>query len=126
LSYTRVTEEEAKFNLLPSPSLNHFLGQDDLGDGGDDGSLNTGNAGGRVACGLVEQQSVSRTAQAGIGQDGEVTLSQSSPQAPVVVEFDIGLAENEKGDNGKFEIKVGLGDCDIVRILFHLTAFSIN
>ena len=28
-------------------------GQDDLGQGGDEGSLKTGNAGGRVACGVI-------------------------------------------------------------------------
>ncbi|CAL4112897.1 unnamed protein product, partial [Meganyctiphanes norvegica] len=31
-------------------------GQDDLGRGGDEGSLSTGNAGGRVACGIIEIQ----------------------------------------------------------------------
>ncbi len=29
-------------------------GEDDLGLGGDDGSVKTGNAGGRVACGVVQ------------------------------------------------------------------------
>ncbi|CAG0896257.1 unnamed protein product [Darwinula stevensoni] len=28
-------------------------GEDDLGRGGDEGSMNTGNAGGRVACGII-------------------------------------------------------------------------
>ena len=31
---------------------------DDLGDGGRDASLKTGDAGGRVACGIVELQKV--------------------------------------------------------------------
>ena len=32
--------------------------EDDLGDGGRDASLKTGDAGGRVACGIVELQKV--------------------------------------------------------------------
>ena len=32
-----------------------YKGEDDLGRGGDEGSLKTGNAGGRVACGIIEE-----------------------------------------------------------------------
>jgi len=39
-------------NILGRGVVIH-AGQDDLGRGGDDGSLKTGNAGGRVACGVI-------------------------------------------------------------------------
>ena len=47
------------FDAVPENILGRTLvihqGEDDLGDGGDEGSSKTGNAGSRVACGIVEE-----------------------------------------------------------------------
>lgn len=44
-----------EFSILNRAFVVH-AGEDDLGQGGDQGSLNTGNAGGRLACGVIHQQ----------------------------------------------------------------------
>ncbi len=62
-------------------------GEDDLGLGGDEGSLKTGNAGGRVACGVVRQEETVKV----FSNEG-VRLSQRGPLAPIVLHMD---QENE-------------------------------
>ena len=52
LSDEQVTLGEGKGNVVGRAVVVH-AGVDDLGLGGDDGSLATGNAGGRVACGVI-------------------------------------------------------------------------
>ena len=47
-----MTLGEGKGNVVGRAVVVH-AGVDDLGLGGDDGSLATGNAGGRVACGVI-------------------------------------------------------------------------
>ena len=43
---------------IASRTLVIHEGEDDLGDGGDEGSSKTGNAGSRVACGIVETRTL--------------------------------------------------------------------
>ena len=45
----------SKANILGLAVVVHS-GKDDLGKGGDTGSLKTGNAGSRVACGIIKAQ----------------------------------------------------------------------
>ncbi len=73
----------------------------DLGTGEDEGSMSTGNAGSRVACGLIEQVPSLRTAMVeltGAGIKGTVTFEQAGPEAPVTVKGDIeGLEDGLHG-----------------------------
>ena len=50
---SEITLEESQSNSILDRAIVVHAGEDDLGLGGDDGSLATGNAGSRVACGLV-------------------------------------------------------------------------
>ena len=48
-----ITLEDSENGITGKAFVIH-AGEDDLGMGGDEGSLKTGNAGGRLACGIVE------------------------------------------------------------------------
>ncbi len=88
----------------------YILGEDDLGDGGDDGSLSTGNAGGRVACGILHGHPIARTGQVDLHSGSKIIFSQEGPDAPVVIDIDDPLPDGELGDDGRFEIKVAVAD----------------
>ena len=53
ISDLEISLEEGASNSILDRAIVVHAGEDDLGTGGDVGSLATGNAGGRVACGLV-------------------------------------------------------------------------
>lgn len=59
---------------------------DDLGRGGDDGSLASGNAGARIACGLIQEEAPTKEAKVVLqnGIDGEISLFQNGPQSPLI------------------------------------------
>ena len=86
-------------------------GEDDLGQGGDAGSLKTGNAGGRAACGIIEdEESLLYAYVEGIRG---IRLTQKGPLSPVkivgkAVEFD-GLGE----ESSQLFVSTGL-NCEIV------------
>ncbi len=61
-------------------------GEDDLGLGGDSGSVRTGNAGARVACGVVRPEATEKSFKASSSSDQSMRLSQKGPLAPVVAE----------------------------------------
>ncbi len=61
-------------------------GEDDLGLGGDDGSAKTGNAGGRMACGVIRAEEVEKVFKSEVSG---VTLRQRGPLAPVTIKGDI-------------------------------------
>ena len=50
--------------------------KDDLGDGEEEASLTTGNEGGRVACGLVDQEVNAKTAIVGLSGGSNILLTQ--------------------------------------------------
>ena len=50
-----ITLETGKANGILDRAVVVHAGEDDLGGGGDEGSLKTGNAGGRVACGIIKR-----------------------------------------------------------------------
>ena len=48
-----ITLEPGEENCISNLAIVVHAGEDDLGMGGDEGSLKTGNAGARVACGII-------------------------------------------------------------------------
>ena len=52
---TITLEANSNYNILNRAIVVH-AGEDDLGLGGDSGSMSTGNAGSRLACGLILEE----------------------------------------------------------------------
>lgn len=81
-----------EFSILNRPFVVH-AGEDDLGTGEDEGSMSTGNAGGRVACGLIKEDMNKKTAMVTlIGRDnvkGTVMFQQDGPYSPVQITGEI-------------------------------------
>lgn len=51
-----ITLKDGAANSVAGRAVVVHKGEDDLGLGGDESSLKTGNAGGRAACGIIEMQ----------------------------------------------------------------------
>ena len=61
-----------------------------------------------------------------IGGSTEMAFGQDEPEAPVVIDIDDPLPGDEKGNNGRFEIKVAVSDKsseDCLNVSFILIKF---
>ena len=111
MSTTETLVEKEDFGITLYDHVNGILnrgvvihaGKDDLGQGGDEGSISTGNAGGRVACGVIREKIETKRAVVDLRGDGnevegELVLIQAGPQGMVKIE---GTVEGlEPGSHG--------------------------